>query len=75
MGDLVTLSSLEDGIALLRFDDQQGKNTFSEPFIEQLLACLARLAEDRSTRVCVVRGSDEVIHRVNGKEVLRYQRP
>jgi len=56
----VTLEPLEPGIVLLHMRDEAGKNAFSEPFVEELLACLDRLDADEEARVCLVRGLDKV---------------
>lgn len=70
MTELVSLSTIEDGIALLALQDEAGKNAFSEPFIEALLARLADLAQDREIRVCLVRGTDEVFCAGASQETL-----
>ena len=56
----VTLEPLEPGIVVLQLQDLEGKNAFSEAFVEELLACLDRLDRDEEARVCLVRGLEDV---------------
>ena len=56
----VSLSTVEDGIAVLSLQDELHRNTFHDLFVEQLLARLQRLAGDDSIRVCVVQGLPDV---------------
>ncbi len=70
MGARIELSPLEDGITLLHLNDREGKNTFSEPFIEELMASLTELGQDRETRVCIIRGLEEVFCAGASQEVL-----
>jgi len=68
--DLVTLQTLEPGILVLLLQDEPGKNAFSEPFVEQLLACLDQIDADDEARVCLLRGLPEVFCAGAPRELL-----
>ncbi len=60
MTDLVSLASIEDGILLVKMCDQKKQNTFHPAFIDELMQCLAKVAEDTSARACILLGLPEV---------------
>ena len=66
----VTLEPLEPGVVVLQMQDLQGKNAFSEPFVEELLACLDRLDRDEEVKVCLVRGVEDVFCAGAPRELL-----
>jgi len=60
MKDLVTLTMVEEGIAVLSLQDEEKKNSFHEEFIDQLIARLGELARLEEARVCIFRGLPDV---------------
>ncbi len=67
---LVTLESLEPGILVLQMQNPEGKNTFSEPFVEELRSCLDRLGQDGEAKVCLLRGLPKIFCAGAPKELL-----
>ena len=70
MTKLVSLTMEEEGIAFLSLQDEAKRNAFNEPFIAQLLACLAELAEMEEAKVCIFRGLPEVFSAGADQELL-----
>lgn len=60
MSERVTVERIEDGILVLSLQDGEERNTFCEPFIEQLMAGLEQISKDREARVCILRGLPDV---------------
>jgi len=70
MKDLVTLTLVEEGIALLSLQDEEKKNAFRDDLIDQLLARLGELAELEEARVCILRGLPDVFCAGADQELL-----
>lgn len=66
----VSLKRDPEGIAELWLHDAEDRNTFTEAFIEELVARLAELAADSEARVCVVRGLPEVFSGGGSRGIL-----
>lgn len=60
MADAVHLSRPADGIAVVRIEDREARNTFSARVVQGLEAAFARFGKDESVRAVVVHGYDSV---------------
>lgn len=60
MNSHVTLRPAEDGIVVLEMHDESGKNSFREPFVDELIAALRQTARDTRAKVMVMAGLPEV---------------
>ncbi|MCA9669237.1 MAG: enoyl-CoA hydratase/isomerase family protein [Acidimicrobiales bacterium] len=68
-GEPVKIVGPDDGVTELWLDDGD-KNALNAPMVEALERALARVGEDRDTRVVLVRGSDEIFCSGGDKQML-----
>jgi polyketide biosynthesis enoyl-CoA hydratase PksI len=57
---LVSLGPQVEGVRVLRLQDAENKNAFTEPLIHELSHALDELSHDSDTRVCVFAGTPEI---------------
>lgn len=60
MTSLLRTTTIEPGIARLAICDPDGENRLSHELVDELMAALERLAQDASTKVLLVTGTNEV---------------
>jgi len=48
------------GITVLKMDDKEGRNVFSHAFVEEFLAALGNVEEEKRTKVLIVQGREDV---------------
>lgn len=60
MSERVTLTVQPDGIAVLTLADERERNSFSDPFVRELLDGFGKAASDPRIKVCILRGLPEV---------------
>lgn len=60
----------DDGLAVLRMQDEVGKNAFSQTFVAELVAELERLGRDEAVKVVVLCGLAAVFSAGGDREVL-----
>jgi len=68
---LVTIERPDDGVAIVAMRDSVGRNAFSDPFSEALLAAIRELASDRDVRAIVLAGLPDVFCSGANLEMLR----
>jgi 4-carboxy-3-alkylbut-2-enoyl-[acp] decarboxylase len=56
VSEIISLSVSSDGMALLRMQDEAGKNTFSPPFVERLKEIFREIEKDPRIKVVIVTG-------------------
>ena len=64
------MSIEDDGVALLKMNDDPGKNIFSKQFIDQFLGCLDRLESTHKPSVLVLHGLSDVFSGGGDKQAL-----
>jgi 4-carboxy-3-alkylbut-2-enoyl-[acp] decarboxylase len=60
MKDIVTIDVQDNGIAYLRMQDLEHKNTFSDDFVHAVIVALDRLEEEYDPKVLILSGLPEV---------------
>ena len=66
----VSLEIDSQGVAELWMRDEVGNNAFSSAFVDQLLARMGELEQDRRAKVCILRGLPEVFCAGGDRSVL-----
>ena len=70
MKDRIHVECREDGIVWVRMQDEEGRNTLSEPFVKDLRDALRHVAADTSIKVCVLCGLPDVFCAGADRELL-----
>ncbi|MCK5241217.1 enoyl-CoA hydratase/isomerase family protein [bacterium] len=60
MKDIVKIEVLNNGIAHLRMQDEEHKNTFSDDFVDAVIAGLDKLENEHNPKVCILSGLPDV---------------
>ena len=55
-GDVVSVRSASDGVAVIEMHDEAGKNTFTEELTTELAAAFERVGSDEQFRAVVLTG-------------------
>ena len=58
--DPITLQSYDNGVVVLKLQDEANKNAFSEPFVELFVSKVQEVGADPNAKVLVLRGLPEV---------------
>jgi polyketide biosynthesis enoyl-CoA hydratase PksI len=69
-GRLVRLSRQDEGTRAVEMADAEGKNAFTERFVQELRECLENAAEDPGAKVVVLLGLPEVFAAGASRELL-----
>ena len=61
---------VEDGVAVVRMQDVEARNTFHQAFVDELSTCLEAASRHAEAKVCVVCGLEDVWCAGGNREVL-----
>ena len=60
MGERITIEEYSDSIAIFHMHDAEGKNTFGEEFIEEMIVRLNELKSDTQYKAVILKGMDNI---------------
>jgi polyketide biosynthesis enoyl-CoA hydratase PksI len=70
MGQVVFLEKIRQGVALIRMQDEENKNTFTEQLISELISCMDEAEADQENKCIILTGFGNYFATGGTKEAL-----